>query len=124
MVFRNQSASSQGIDTSRTFRVKEANAYVPVGQLVKLRKDDESVNPYFALIDNLNEPFCIHWSSLEYATTNNNLIEKTMYPKTLKAAQEELKKMEKELVLETNKRDKSNTKISALNTAISKLKGL
>lgn len=62
----NKNATELGIDITRKFRVVEDSCYFKKGEVITLKKDDDTLNPYFWKEDKSN--YCpIHWSSLEYA---------------------------------------------------------
>lgn len=119
MQFKNGTAASLGIDTSRRFRVVQGEYK---GNIVTLRKDDGSECPSFNFQDGRYE--FIYWNRMEYADVIKSGKVVTMYPKTTKAAKEEIEILEKSLIRESAKRDAATTKVNEIETALAKLRNL
>lgn len=69
--FKDLPAKEQGIDTSRYFTViKNGNYYYKNGDLVKINYDDNTKNPFFAILNRKPdyEKTSINWVDVRYAT--------------------------------------------------------
>lgn len=114
------SANEQGIDTKKAFVVSVKGDEAPVGTRVSLVRDDLSNCPYFA--DATGRQYCLWWHHLDYA--DNKLIKNSMYPKTSRAAAEEIEILEKRLAKEVAKRAAATQKVNDIEAALNKLRNL
>ena len=122
--FERRSAESQGIDVNRRFVFLASDRDgCKTGDILTISRDDGSSCPYFKNERTEDSSICTHWDSLYYATGSRTKVN-TMYPKTSKAAAQEIKLLEKKL--ETCKKtiEKAEARKERIESALRKLRQL
>lgn len=129
----NKTAKELGIDVSRKFVIavdaphKDTYDGLRKGMICELLRDDDTRDPYFNVTredgSKLGSSQIVAWAILEYYNHKDNKTT-TMYPKTSKAAKEEIELLTKKLEQEGRKRDVATEKVRLIGDALAKLRSI